>query len=198
MGSGKSAVSARLGEHGATVLSADHAARAVTAPGAPALSAIARAFGHEVLREDGSLDRQRLAARVFDDPEAVARLNAITHPWIRAWLSDRIRRAEADGARVVVLEIPLLPPEQVASWSLDLVVAVLAPEEVMLERLATRGMPADEARARWAYQPPPEALEAMADWVVDNSGSMAHLARQVDRLWVDLLKRGAQRDDSSR
>jgi dephospho-CoA kinase len=197
MGSGKSVVARRLGELGAAVLSADEAAREVTAKGAPGLVAIVDAFGVEVLRADGSLDREWLARRVFGDPEAVARLNAITHPLIRAHLEEAARAAEAQWARVVVLEIPLLDPEQTVRWRLDGIAAVVAPEAVVLERLAGRGVSAEEARARWAYQPPAEKLVSMADWVIRNDGSLEDLAAQVDHLWADLLKRDSRRDDSS-
>lgn len=198
MGSGKSAVSRRLGELGATVLSADEAARAVTAPGSVGLCEIVAAFGPEVLDADGSLDRQGLAERVFGDPEAVARLNSITHPLIRALLESEIQDAEARGARVVVLEIPLLSPDQVRSWRLDGVVVVVASEEATLRRLGARGVSAEAARARWAHQLPPSKLTAMADWVLENDGSLEELALQVDRVWADLLKRESRCDDSFR
>lgn len=198
MGSGKSAVTRRLGELGATVLSADEAARAVTAPGSVGLAEIVAAFGPEVLHADGSLDRQGLADRVFGDPEAVALLNAITHPRIRALLESEILQVEARGERVVVLEIPLLSPAHVRSWGLDGVVVVVAPEDVTLRRLGARGVSVEAARARWAHQLPSSTLKAMADWVIENNGSLEELVLQVDRVWADLLKREPRCDDSFR
>lgn len=198
MGSGKSTVVDVLASFGAATLSADEVARRESAPGSAGLADIVATFGPGVLRADGSLDRGRLASQVFSDPEALARLNAVTHPRIRTALRCEAERLEDQGAPVIVLEIPLLGPGEVASWGLDGVVVVTAREDVALSRLATRGLSLEEARARWAHQLSLEVLRGMADWVIDNSGSLEALRENVAQVWADLLKDTTGRDDSSR
>ncbi len=196
IGSGKSTVSARLAELGAVVLDADKAARAVVEPGTPGLAAITADFGPGVLAADGSLDRAKLAAIVFADEAALARLNAITHPLIHEYIraaEEEAVRAGGDGV-VLVHDVALL-----AEWGrakeFDLVIVVDVPAETQLERLTgQRGMEADQARARMAAQASRDQRLAVADIVIDNSGSRKDLDRLVSEVWAQLQARARVSD----
>ena len=182
IGSGKSTVSRLLGERGAVVVDADVIAREVVAPGTPGLAAVVEAFGPTVLAADGSLDRPGLAAVVFADPGARRRLDAIVHPLVRA------RAGELDAAAppgaVVVHDVPLLAETGQRS-AYDLVVVVEADPGVRVARLVQRGLTADDARARIAVQATDEQRRAIADVVLDNSGTQEELRVQVDRFWAE-------------
>jgi dephospho-CoA kinase len=186
IGSGKSAVSSRLAEHGAIIIDADQLARDVVAPGTPGLAAVAEAFGLGILRADGSLDREQLGKIVFADPAARRRLEAITHPLIRDETARRFTETPADA--IIVHDIPLLVEAGMAG-GYDVVVVVEAPRELRLTRLEGRGLPRDQAEARMTNQADDAARRAVADLVLDNSGSLAHLHAQVDGLWADLVAR---------
>lgn len=188
IGSGKSTVAARLADHGAELIDADAVAREVVEPGEPALAEIRERFGPGVITADGALDRSALADIVFDDADARADLEAITHPRIGAAISERLAAVDDTGSRdgrrpVVVVDHPLLlETGQVDDF--PVVVAVLAPPEVRLERLTTqRGMDADDVRARIASQATDDERRAAATHVIDNSGGREQLAEQVDALW---------------
>ena len=193
IGAGKSEVSKRLAALGAVVVDADEAARAVVEPGTPGLARIAETFGTGVLREDGSLDRAKLAEIVFADGEARGRLNAIVHPLVHDWM--RSADAAAVGSRgagvVVVHDVPLLA-EGGRGGEFDLVIVVDVPPEVQLERLAGRGMPGEQARARMAAQATREQRLAVADIVIDNSGTLDDLDRRVCEVWSDLQARASK------
>jgi len=186
IGSGKSAVSARLAQHGAVVLDADKLARDVVAPGTAGLGAVAEAFGPDILLPDGSLDRETLGKIVFADPAARRRLEAITHPLIREETARRFAAPPPDA--VIVHDIPLLVEAGMAK-GYDLVVVVEAPRELRLDRLARRGLPRDQAEARMAIQADDAARRAVADVLLDNSGTLAELHVHVDVLWRDLVAR---------
>jgi dephospho-CoA kinase len=187
IGSGKSTVSRLLGERGAVVVDADVIAREVVAPGTPGLAAIVEAFGPTVLASDGSLDRPGLAAVVFADPQARRRLDGIVHPLVRARAGELEAAAPADA--VVVHDVPLLAETGQGS-SYDLVVVVEADPAVRVARLVQRGLTADDARARIAVQATDEQRRAIADVVLDNSGTPEQLAEQVDRFWAERVTVG--------
>jgi dephospho-CoA kinase len=180
-------VSRLLGEHGAVVVDADVIAREVVAPGTPGLAAIVEAFGPTVLAADGSLDRPGLAAVVFADPQARRRLDGIVHPLVRARAGELEAAAPADA--VVVHDVPLLAETGQGS-SYDLVVVVEADPAVRVARLVQRGLTADDARARIAVQATDEQRRAIADTVLDNSGTPEQLAEQVDRFWAERVTVG--------
>ena len=191
IGSGKSEVSRRLAAQGAVVIDADVAARAVVAPGTPGLARVAEAFGAAVLGPDGALDRERLGAIVFADPAARATLNAIVHPLVGQWMqaAEQDAEAAADGDLIIVHDIPLLAENRRTS-GFDLVIVVDVPPALQLERLvAQRGMTPDQARARMAAQASREQRLAVADLVIDNSGTLADLDRRVAEVWADLQYR---------
>lgn len=185
--SGKSTIARRLAEHGAVVVDADQLVRDVQQPGSPVLAEIAREFGADVLRGDGSLDRAKLGGRVFGDPAAIGRLNAIVHPAVRAESARRFDDAfAADAAATVVYDVPLLVEARVDDpW--ELVIVAHAPAEVRARRLVElRGLSDAEAEARIASQVPDEARLAIADVVIDTAGALDHTLRQVDDLWQRL------------
>lgn len=185
--SGKSTVAARLAEHGAVVVDADAIVREVQGPGSPVLAAIAAEFGDGMLRPDGTLDRPALGARVFGDQAALARLNAIVHPAVRAESGRRFAAAFAvDPTAVVVYDVPLLA-ESRAGDAWDLVVLAHAPADVRAERLVSlRGLTPDEARARIGSQASDERRLELADVVLDTGGALAGTLAQADRLWEGL------------
>ncbi len=194
IGSGKSEVSRRLAGHGAVLIDADVAAREVVVPGSPGLARIAGAFGPEVLRPDGSLNRERLGEFVFADPSLRTRLNEIVHPLVREWMAEAERtavRASRSPGPVVVHDVPLLA-ESRGREGFDVVIVVDVPPELQAERLVRlRGMAAEQARARMAAQASREQRLAVADIVIDNSGSLEDLDRRVAEVWADLERRAA-------
>ena len=180
IGSGKSTVARLLSSYGAVLIDADVLAREAVAPGTPGLARVIEEFGADVLAPDGSLDRPRLGALVFADPERLAALNAIVHPYVAARRAELAAEAPADA--VVVSDVPLLV-ENGLQDDYDVVVVVDAPLEVQLERLRTRGLHEDEAQARIAAQASREERRAGADIVIDNGGDLESLRRQVHALW---------------
>jgi dephospho-CoA kinase len=182
IGSGKSTVSALLAARGALIVDADRIAREVVEPGTEGLAAVVEAFGAQVLTADGSLDRPALAAVVFSDPAARARLDAVVHPLVRRRTAELVAAAPADA--VVVNDVPLLVETgQAASY--DVVLVVEADPEIRVARLVQRGLTEDDARARIASQATDEQRRAVADVVLDNSGTPEELAEQVDRFWAE-------------
>jgi dephospho-CoA kinase len=193
IGSGKSEVSRRLAALGAVVIDADEAARAVVEPGTPGLERIVEAFGPGALRADGALDRAKLGEIVFGDDEARDRLNAIVHPLVREWMraeEETITRSAGDDV-VVVHDIPLLAESgEERSGEFDLIIVVDVRPELQVVRLAeTRGMTAEQARVRMAAQASRAQRLAIADIVIDNSGTLADLDQRVAEVWEALRTR---------
>jgi dephospho-CoA kinase len=196
IGAGKSEVSRRLAALGAVILDADKAAREVVEPGTPGLARLVEAFGPGVLRDDGSLDRPKLGAIVFGDPAALTRLNEITHPLVREHIEAAEAAAIAAGGADLVLvhDIPLLAEGgRDRSRGFDVVIVIDVPVETQLERLVgSRGMPRGQAESRMAAQSTREQRLAIADIVIDNSGTLADLDKRVSEVWADLRGRAAQ------
>jgi dephospho-CoA kinase len=184
--SGKSTFAAALRAAGAPVVDADRIARDAVRRGSPALEAIVRAFGPEVLGPDGELDRPRMAARVFADPEARARLEAIVHPAVRRAVVAETARLAAEGHDLAVYDVPLLF-ETGLDRDVDCVLVVYAPREVQRERLVGRdGLGAAEAEARLDAQMPIEEKARRADVVVTNEGDVAALREKAGPLLAAL------------
>ena len=180
IGSGKSTVARMLAARGVPVIDADQVAREVVLPGTPALREIAARWP-EVVRE-GALDRKALAARVFADPKEREELNHMLHPRIAEEVSARMGALAGAGVPVAVYEAALIVENRLHD-GLDGLVVVNAPEAVQIARLRTRdAMSEAEARARIAAQLPAAEKLRHATFVVENSGSEADLAAQVDRL----------------
>lgn len=183
--SGKSTVARRLYEHGAIHLDADQLARRVVEPGKPAFRAVVEAFGDDVVRADGSLDRARLGEIVFHDEQARAKLNGIVHPAVRE-LSKRLiaEAAESQPDAVVVYDVPLLVEASV-DHPFDLVVVTSAGRKQQVRRLVEeRGMDPIHAEARVDSQVDDEERRKIADVVIDTSGTLAHTMSQTDALWA--------------
>jgi len=188
LGSGKSTVAARLRQRGVPVIDADALAREVVAPGSAGLAEVVAAFGARVLR-DGGLDRARVASIVFGDPAARQRLEAITHPRIQALRDARLAELAAAGEPLAGYEVPLLF-ERGLDTNLRPVVVVNVPEPVQIERARRRDQ-ATEAmvRARLDAQLPLADKAARADYVIDNSGSLAATEAATDRVLWELCAR---------
>lgn len=185
IGSGKSAVAARLAERGAWIIDSDRIAREVVEPGSEGLRAVVEAFGAEILTAAGALDRPALAARVFDDADIRRRLNAIVHPLVARRSAELLAAAPSDA--IVAQDVPLLVEAGLAA-SFPLVVVVHADLEVRIRRLVERrGMPEGAARGRIATQATDEQRRAAADEWLDNSGSWHITTAAVDRLWDERL-----------
>jgi dephospho-CoA kinase len=186
IGSGKSEVARRFAELGAIVVDADALAREVVAPGSDGLAEVVAAFGPQVLAEDGSMDRAKVAQLVFGADAKRRQLEAIIHPRVRERTSRIIATAPPDA--VVVNDVPLLVESKLAS-NFDLVVVVLAGEEVRVARLvANRGMSEEEARARIAAQATDEQRRAVADVEIVNEGSLEELMSTVDAVWEQVIR----------
>ena len=193
IGSGKSTVSAGFVQRGAALIDADAIVREQQVPSSPVFAEMVERFGAGIVASDGTLDRGAVAAIVFNDPDALADLNSITHPPVGREIRRRLGELEGTD-RLVVLDIPLLgeglakgrPPRYPTSG----ILVVDTPIEVAVERLvAARGFSADDARARIAAQLPRDERLAIADWVIDNSGSVDELETAVDAAftWASAL-----------
>ncbi|GIX48299.1 MAG: dephospho-CoA kinase [Candidatus Tectimicrobiota bacterium] len=187
MGSGKSTAARILGELGAEVIDADRVGHRIYAPDTPAWREIVAAFGPEILAADRTVDRRKLGARVFAEPEALQTLNRITHGKIYAYIQgqlDYIRAKQA--ARVVVVEAAVLLE---AGWRslVDQLWVIAADEAVALARLkAYKGMTEEQARARLAAQLSNEARIAQADRVIWNNADLEALRRAIEEAWHSL------------
>ena len=193
--SGKSEVAKRLAAHGAVIIDGDLGARVVVEPGTPGLAQVAEAFGPDVIRPDGSLDRSRLGEIVFGDPAALAKLNGILHPLIWDWMDDEdeAARKAATGDLVIVHDNPLLV-EADRTHTVELVIVVDIPPEVQVERMiSARGMTREQAEARLAAQATREQRLAVADIVIETSGTLEDQDRRVAEVWADLQRRLAAR-----
>ena len=189
IGSGKSTVAAMLTRLGATLIDADAISRASTAAGGRAIAALRTAFGPEFVAADGAMDRDRMRALVFSDPDAKARLEAIIHPLVRAEIDRRI--AGLAPGSVAVLDLPLLAESPAWRERCDLVWVVDCRPETQIRRVMARnGWSRQQVEAVLAAQASREQRLALADEVIDNDGaSLAALEAQVRRQWRKLSDR---------
>jgi dephospho-CoA kinase len=188
IGSGKSTVARLLEKRGAVVFDADLLAREAVAPGTPGHAAVIERFGADVLAPGGELDREALASIVFADPSARRDLEQIVHPEVRRLFAEG-SEAYRDTDRVVVFSAPLLV-ESGMHTAFEILVVVSATVATQIERLMRqRGMSEASIRARIDAQAPLEDKAAVADFIVDNEGTLDDLESQVERLWNDLAAR---------
>jgi dephospho-CoA kinase len=186
--SGKTTVSRQLAALGCHVIDADLLAREVVAPGEPAWQAVVEAFGREVLRPDGTLDRGRLGQLVFADPARRRQLEAITHPAIQARRRACLEALEARGFAGLVIQDAALLIEVGGAAHVDRLVVVYATPGAQIERLMRRdGLDREEAGRRIASQMPLEAKVRLAHYVIDSSGSPEETAAQVRAVHAALL-----------
>jgi dephospho-CoA kinase len=166
------------------ILDADQIVREIQQPGGLAYDGIVERFGPSVVAADGQLDRPALAAIVFNDEAARADLQSLTWPFVGQVMAERMAEQAATD-NVVVLDIPLLTAESKGRYPVAAVVVVDCPVEVAVTRLVEqRGFTEEDARARIAAQITREDRLSLADFVVDNSGSLDELRSQVDRAWA--------------
>lgn len=188
IGSGKSTVARLLEKRGAVVFDADLLAREAVEPGTPGHAAVIERFGADVLAPGGELDREALASIVFADPAARRDLEQIVHPEVRRLFAEG-SEAYRDTDRVVVFSAPLLV-ETGMHTAFEILVVVSATVATQIERLMRqRGMSEPSIRARIDAQAPLEDKAAVADFLVDNEGSLDELESQVEQLWNDLSAR---------
>jgi dephospho-CoA kinase len=187
--SGKSAVAKRFRERGVPVIDADELAREAVAPGSEGLGDVVRAFGPEVLGPDGALDRKKLAAQVFNDDAKRKMLNGIVHPIVTTLTFQRAATLRDEGHPLACYEAALIVENGVADAFRPLVV-VAAPEEVQIARACARdAAAADEIRARIRAQMPLADKVKAADFVIENTGSLAELERRTDEVLAKVCER---------
>lgn len=181
---GKSTVASLLVKLGAILIDADQLAREVVMPGTLALQQITERFGSIVIQPDGALNRKALGAIIFNEPSARKDLEAITHPQIRLAMWDQMRKAEeADPARLVVVDVPLLYESKLQGY-FQKVMLVYVSEAIQLQRLMERdGLTMDAAQLRLQAQIPIESKKLLADIIIDNTGTVAETEKQIQLFW---------------
>lgn len=183
--SGKSTVAAMFTELGAVVIDSDQLAREVVAKGTPGLAAIVERFGPDILTPEGELDRPKMAEIVFADPDRRKELEAITHPLVGE-ASAALEAAAREQGRMVINDIPLLVEAGLAGL-FDVVIVVDTDRATQLSRMVEdRGWTPEESQARIDAQASREDRLAIADVVIDNTGTLDALAEQVRRVYEEL------------
>jgi len=190
IGSGKSSVARMLQEMGAAVIDTDRVARDVVAPGTPGLQKTVACFGRQVLNNDGTLNRPLMAQIVFNDPAALARLNAIIHPEIRSRIAAAIADYKKSGSTpLLIIEAPLLIETDMHKM-VDRVWLVTVDPRIQVQRIIERDhTTAEQARKRISAQMPQEDKIPYADRIIDNSGSLEKTLQQVRQIWSDDIER---------
>lgn len=189
IGSGKSTVAQLLVEQGWALVDADRIARDIVEPGQPALAELAEAFGQDILRADGSLDRGLLASRAFASREKTDLLNSITHPRIHEETQARFAAARRAGEEFVVYDMPLLVDNGLHK-DMDATIVVDVDVEERVRRLVEfRGLEEDDARRRIAAQVPDDVRRAAADVLIDNNGPREALDAQIAAAVEELKRR---------
>ena len=190
IGSGKSTVAQILGEFGATVLDADKVAHTTYAPGGPAYDAVIAAFGAQVVAPDRTIDRKRLGAIVFGNPERLNKLTSIVWPATRESIRRNVSELRASGAELpIVVEAAILIE---ANWQslFDEIWLVRAPREQVVGRIEIqRGLKPSESEARIRAQLSDEERAKHASLVIENNGSLEELRNLLKEVWADVLKR---------
>jgi dephospho-CoA kinase len=193
--SGKSTVVRMLVEKGAVVIDHDRLAHIAYEPGGPSYEAIVAGFGREILAPDGKIDRKKLGAIVFKNPERLKDLNGIVHPVVLSGWKKKLAEIERQNPRAVVIsDVPLLIE---VGWQkeVDVVLLVYAAPEVQVERVKERnGHTLEEARERLAAQMHMNEKRQYADLVIENSGTLDELQKQVDAMWGRLLELEKKKD----
>ncbi|KXH87209.1 dephospho-CoA kinase [Sporosarcina sp. HYO08] len=180
--SGKSTVSKMLKEKGYPIVDADEIARLVVEPGSPTLLEIQQQFGMEFIREDGSLNRERLGEWIFTHPAEREKLNGIIHPAIRKEMLSQKEKWIAAGAGTIIMDIPLLFESKLESYVEKILVVSVTPE-VQLRRLMDRNvLSEEEAKKRIQSQIPVADKEKRADAIIHNNGTLAETERQLNTL----------------
>lgn len=182
--SGKSTVGRLLERMGCKVIDADRIVAGLYAPGAPGWKAIVGSYGTSILDAAGEIDRPRLASLAFRDGESAARLNALIHPLV---IAEEERRMAAEQEGIVVVEATLLL-ESGGRQRYDRIIVVTIDPEIQIARAVARGMTAGEARRRRERQMAPEERVRHADYLIDNSGSLAEVEARTEAVYRDLQR----------
>ena len=189
IGAGKSTVAAMLAEHGAVVIDADRVAHESYQPASQGYDLIVARFGHDVVAADGSIDRQSLGGRVFNNPKALADLNAIIHPLVRKEVAGRVAAAlEDDPQAVIVIEAALMTETGWSGGAGTLWVVVADPPVARGRLIDQRGMDPQEVKLRMATQLSNQERRRVADRVIENNGTVIDLEAEVEAAWSDLQR----------
>ena len=188
IGTGKSTVAAQLASLGAAVIDADQLVHEGYAQDEPLRRAIVDAFGMDVLNADGRIDRRTLGQRVFQQPEALQRLNGIVHPWVYGRIQERLAALDAAGTAVVVLEVPLLLETGHRSLADTVWVTDASPETVTERLQQSRGLTPEQVAKRIQSQLSPEERRRAADVVIDTNGSPEEVRQQVAHAWATIQR----------
>ena len=192
IGSGKSTVAGYLAELGAAVIELDKVGHEVTRSGSGTFRQVVKEFGREILDAAGEIDRAELAAIVFKDPQALARLNRIIHPAIDKIILERIKKYRRQGVKAVVLEAAAMLEAGKAAQA-DEIWVTTAPEGVILKRLRERsGYTEAEAKARIRSQLPEQERIKHAKVIIDTGGTLAEVKTSVGKEWAKLMERSGE------
>ena len=183
IGSGKSTVAKIFADLGAVVIDADAISREVLEPGQIGYENTILTFGESVLSESGSIDRKKLAELVFQNPAQLAKLEAIIHPAVIARVAQI--RESLPASAIVVYDTPLLVEKNLKS-QFDKVVIVLADEQIRKDRLVTRGLELPDIDARISNQATDSQRSDVADYIINNDGTLAQLQDNVTKVWKQL------------
>lgn len=190
IGSGKSTAASCFSQHGAVVIDADEISRGLTAPGSPVVGELAQEFGSKILQSDGSLDRAGLADIVFNDKDSLARLNAITHPKIKAEALRQIAKAEPQ--QIVVYDMPLLVETNSMDMCDAVVVVDLDPARQVQRLMASRSMSNPEAQSRILNQASRDRRNQAATWVINNDGTTQDFDKACTFVWEEIVQRAGK------
>lgn len=180
---GKSTAATILRELGASIVDADELAREIVRPGQGAWREIVNAFGSRILRADKTIDREKLRRTIFQDEQARRRLESITHPRIRALAKQKIKKLAAEGAQIIIYDVPLLFENQVHHW-LRPVILIACDSAIQKRRLQQRdGLSEREIEQHLSAQMPLGEKRKLADFVIENDGDLRELKRQVREVW---------------
>ncbi len=183
IGSGKSTVAKIFADLGAVVIDADAISREVLEPGQIGYENTILTFGESVLSESGSIDRKKLAELVFQNPAHLAKLEAIIHPAVIARVAQI--RESLPASAIVVYDTPLLVEKNLKS-QFDKVIIVLADEQIRKDRLVSRGLELPDIDARISNQATDSQRSDVADYIINNDGTLAQLQDNVTKVWKQL------------
>ena len=186
IGAGKSTVADLFSQKGAVVIRSDELARQVIEPQTPGFQQVIDRFGKDLVNSEGYIDRAKLAQIVFKDDAALKDLENIIHPLVRSKTNEIIDQHTSET--IIVNEIPLLLEKKMESL-FDFLVIVISSEKNRLERLAQRGLAAEQATARMAKQVSDEERKAAADFLIVNDGNLDQLEADVEKIWQTLQER---------
>jgi len=184
---GKSTVAAIFKELGATLIDADKVARDIVGKDKPALGKIINHFGNEILNKDGTLNREKLGRKVFNDKNQRQRLNDITHPEIFKEINNLIEKYRSEGKRIVIIEAALIIEREKLKKIIDKLIVVSTSKDIQIKRLKDRdGFSKEQALSRINSQIPTEEKIKHADYVIHNDSDISNIKNQVETIWKDL------------